>query len=107
VKVSPIAPRRADAIRIVNPEFIVLRALQSQSAPGSSAASIYGKRVYFKPSERILGLWQLVPETASVQRTPQGTFLLLINTMTEGAKALRAWTAAHLNQQVACSLRIA
>jgi hypothetical protein len=98
--VPTIVPSRTDAIRIVNPEFIVLRPLENQPTPGATTASIYGRRVYYKSSDRILDLRQLAPETAHVRQTATGTFLVIVDTTNEGAKPLRVWTSTHLNQQI-------
>jgi hypothetical protein len=98
--VAAVVPRRTNAIRIVNPDFIVLRPLQNQPTTHTAAASIYGKRLYFDPSDRILDLRQLVPETATIHGGPEGTFVIIIDTTAEGAKALNAWTSTHLNQQL-------
>ena len=98
--VAPIAPTRTGSLRIVNPEFIVLRPLEHQPVPGAVLASINGSQLYFKASERILDLRQLAPETADVRPGPAGTFMVLIETTPEGAKALRTWTSTHLNQQI-------
>jgi len=98
--VGAAVPRRTSAVRIVNPDFIVLRPLQNQPTAHTTAASIYGKRLYFDPSNRILDLRQLVPETATIRGAAEGKFVIVIETTAEGAKALRAWTSSHLYRQL-------
>jgi len=98
--VAAVVPRRTDPIRIVNPDFIVLRPLQDHPTPRTTEASIYGKRRYYDASDRILDLRQLVPETATIHEAPERTFVIIIDTTAEGANALSGWTSTHLNQQL-------
>lgn len=100
VQRQPVAPNRTSAIRVVNPDFVVLRPLRTDPSPRTTAVSISGKRLYFDPSERLVDLRQLVPESAIVRQTPHGSFVIVINTTAEGAKALKAWSSTHIYRQL-------
>lgn len=102
VKSQPRLPAitHSNTRTVVNPDYVVLRPVQVNPSAGSVSAGVTGRRLYFKPSERILDLRQLAVETASIQNSPYGTFLVIIQTTPEGTNFLGDWTAHHLNEHL-------
>ncbi len=87
-------------IKIVDPNYVVLRPVYATAMPGSGTATIYGHDVWFLPSERILDLRNLDAQTAKVGEGAEGTFVVLIQTTPEGDKLLGAWTSANLEKRL-------
>ena len=88
------------AIPIVQPDYVVLRAVTQESAPGLIAATAFGRTVYFPATERVLDLRHFDPRTARVDTGPNGTHVVFIGTTSEGDQLLGAWTEANLERQL-------
>lgn len=89
-------------VAITNPEYIVLRPVTTEPISGGSSAKVYGQTLYFRAEERILDLRHLAVRTAEVNgpRDPGGTYVIAIQTTSEGASLLREWTARNIEKQL-------
>lgn len=93
-----------EPVKVVNPNYVVLRPLSAEASEGATSASIYGSTVYFKRSDRIIDLTHLKVASAQVSRAPaisgEERYHVLMLTTPAGARLLHGWTAAHIGQQV-------
>jgi preprotein translocase subunit SecD len=87
-------------IKIVDSNYVVVRPVYDTAMPGSVTSTVYGHDVWFLPSERILDLRNLDARTAKVSTSPDGTFMVWIETTPEGSKLLGAWTSANLQKHL-------
>ena len=88
-------------IAVVDPNYVILRPVTTTPSPGLETATIYGRAVYFRPSERILDLHHLDIRTARIEGpVPSGAYLISINTTPDGRQLLRAWTSENLEKQL-------
>ena len=86
-----IETRNGPAIRIVDPDFVVLRAVSRDPGVGTYS---------FNPSERILDLRHLDPRTAKLEEPRPNLYVISIRTTDEGDRRLGAWTSANLQKQL-------
>src|ERR1700730_1154904 len=89
------------AVTVVDANYVILRQVFPGPRPGAVSANVYGRTLYFQPSERILDLRHLDLRTARVEQTgPEGAFIVAVNTNPIGNKLLRAWTSTNLEKQL-------
>ena len=89
------------SVAVVDANYVILRPVFAQPSPGAVSTSVYGRTVYFQPSERILDLRHLDLRTAKLEQTgPEGSYIIAVNTTPVGNKLLRAWTSANLEKQL-------
>jgi len=88
-------------VAVVNANYVILRPVSPQPSPGAASANIYGRIVYFQPSERILDLRHLDLRTARLEQSgPKGWYIIAVNTTPVGNNLLRAWTSANVEKQL-------
>ncbi len=88
------------AIKIVDPDYVILRPLSDSRVAGGMSASTGQRAYYFDPAARILDLRQLDPRTAQIQSGAQNTPIISIRTTDEGSTLLGSWTSANLGKQL-------
>ena len=82
-------------VPIVNPDYVVFRAVSETPLPDGREATVYGRTVYYREDERILDLRHLDPRTVELEDDS-----IVINTMPEGDPLLQNWTTAHVGQML-------
>jgi preprotein translocase subunit SecD len=87
-------------VKIVDPEFVVLRSVKKEPMGGALSATLDQQRFYFNPDERILDLRHLDPRTAKVEEPRANAYVISIQTTEEGDNLLGTWTSANLEKQL-------
>ena len=87
-------------VPVVNPDYVILRPVSTTPTPGASDATIYGRTIYFRASDRILDLRHLDAGTAKLDTARSDSYVVSIHTTPEGKHLLRAWTSSNLEGQL-------
>src|SRR6266446_4412759 len=89
------------AVAVEDANYVILRQVFAEPRPGAVSADVYGRTLYFLPSESILDLHHLDLRTARVEEIgPEGAFIVVVNTNPIGNKLLRAWKSANLEKEL-------
>lgn len=87
-------------VAIKDPDYIILRAVKSETDSGGVSAAVHGRTVYYDPEERILDLSHLDPRTATIEQRSHDVYVVFIGTTPEGNSRLTAWTSTNLEKQL-------
>jgi preprotein translocase subunit SecD len=92
----------APKIAVVNPGFVVARAVSKEPIPGAATGSVYQQTYYFTPSGHVLDLNDLDLRTArSREFIPTSEEAVITVELTDtGSRKFRAWTRANIGKQL-------
>jgi len=93
-------PKRSP-IRVIDPDYVILRPVSHAEQPGAISGTIYGRTIYYRPTDRIMDLRHFDLRTAKLEQSgPAEEYVVALHTTPQGNELLRSWTSRNIGKQL-------